>query len=112
MGGTPRGQGLQEARRQCAARGSGRAALDDADTDAVTTQADPAFPVQWIAVGGTGGDGPPTGAIRHQFHDEPSGFAARLTGEFPVATPPWLIRAHQWHLACEFSNWIEAASAA
>jgi len=51
-------------------------------------------------------------AIRHQFRDEPSGFTARLTGEFPVATPPWLIRAHQWHLACEFSNWIEAASAA
>jgi hypothetical protein len=33
-----------------------------------------------------------------------------LTGEFPIATPPWLIRAHRWHLACEFSNWIEAAN--
>jgi hypothetical protein len=51
-----------------------------------------------------------TGAIRHQFRDEPNGFAARLTGEFPVATPLTLIRAHQWHLACEFSNWIEAAN--
>ena len=49
-------------------------------------------------------------AIRHQFCDEPDGFTARLTGEFPAATPPNLIRAHRWHLACEFSNWIEAAS--
>jgi hypothetical protein len=23
-----------------------------------------------------------------------------------------LVDAHRWHLACEFSNWIEAASAA
>ncbi len=84
--------------------------LDDSDTSTVTTRADPTFPVQWVAVGGTGSTGPPTGAIRHQFRDEPNGFKVRLTGEFPVATPPHLIRGHQWHLACEFSNWIEAAN--
>jgi hypothetical protein len=87
-----------------------RVLLDERDTRTVTTRADPAFPVQWVAVGATGVTGPPTGAIRHQFRDEPDGFRARLTGEFPAATPPHLIRGHQWHLACEFSNWIEAAN--
>lgn len=84
--------------------------LDESDTGTVTTAADPTFPVQWVAVGGTSPAGPPAGAIRHQFRDEPEGFEARLTGEFPLAAPPWLIRGHQWHLACEFSNWIEAAN--
>lgn len=84
--------------------------LDESDLSAATTEADQAFPVQWVAVGGTSPNGPSTGAIRHQFRDEPHGFTVRLTGEFPAATPPTLIRAHQWHLACEFSNWIEAAN--
>jgi hypothetical protein len=84
--------------------------LDESDTSTVTTNADPAFPVQWVAVGGTSSTSPPVGAIRHQFRDEPGGFKVRLTGEFPAATPARFIRGHQWHLACEFSNWIEAAS--
>ena len=86
-----------------------RILLDDSDISTVTTHADPAFPVQWVAVGRSS-TGQPIGAIRHQFRDEPNGFKVRLTGEFPAATPPYLIREHQWHLACEFSNWIEAAN--
>lgn len=84
--------------------------LDDSDASTVTTRADSAFPVQWVAVGGLSSTSPPIGAIRHQFRDEPNGFKARLTGEFPAATPAHFIRGHQWHLACEFSNWIEAAN--
>lgn len=84
--------------------------LDESETGAVTTSADPEFPVQWVAAGSPSSVDPPSGAIRHQFRDEPSGFEVRLTGEFPVATPSHLIRGHQWHLACEFSNWIEAAN--
>lgn len=84
--------------------------LDDNDLTSVTTHADPAFPVQWVAVGRNRSTGAPAGAIRHQFRDEPDGFTARLTGEFPTAMPGYFIRAHQWHLACEFSNWIEAAN--
>lgn len=85
--------------------------LNESDLGTVTTSPDPQFPIQWVAVGGTNPTGPSTGAIRHQFRDGPDGFTARLTGEFPVATPPALIRAHRWHLACEFSNWLEAANA-
>jgi hypothetical protein len=84
--------------------------LAEAEPGAVQTKADPDFPVQWVAVGRIGEGGPVAGAIRHQFRDEAEGFRARLTGEFPIATPPWLIRAHRWHLACEFSNWIEAVN--
>ena len=50
------------------------------------------------------------GAIRHLFRDGPDRFDVRLTIEFPRATAPHMIRAHRWHLACEFSNWIEAAN--
>lgn len=84
--------------------------LADAERSEMRTQADPSFPVQWVAVGRIGEGGPVAGAIRHQFRDGSDGFRARLTGEFPIATPPWLIREHRWHLACEFSNWIEAAN--
>lgn len=91
---------------------SARILLDETDTSTVTSTADPAFPIQWVAVGRGSADYPPSGAIRHQFRDEPhGGFRARLTVEWPIVTPPHLIRAHQWHLACEFSNWIEAANA-
>lgn len=79
----------------------------------IDTPADPSFPVQWVSFGRARLDGPPSGALRHQFRDEPGGsFIARLTIEFPRATPARLVDAHRWHLACEFSNWIEAASSA
>jgi hypothetical protein len=84
--------------------------LDESDTGTVTTTADPEFPVQWVAVGRSAPDGPPAGALRHQFRDGPDGFRARLTIEFPVLTPGRIVREHRWHLACEFSNWIEAAN--
>lgn len=87
-----------------------RILLDESDISTIKTSADPTFPVQWAAVGRGSSAGPPAGGIRHQFRDEANGFRARLIGEFPVATPPNLIREHRWHLACEFSNWIEAAN--
>jgi hypothetical protein len=85
--------------------------LGDADSGPVLTVADPSFPVQWVAVGRANLDGPSSGAIRHQFRDDPDGFVARLTIELPRVTPGRIARAHRWHLACEFSNWIEAANA-
>jgi hypothetical protein len=87
-----------------------RILLSDADASMLTTEADPAFPVQWVAVGRAAPGHPAAGAIRHQFRDFADGFRVRLTGEFPLAMPGHLINAHRWHLACEFSNWIEAAN--
>lgn len=87
--------------------------LDENEVGPIETPADPSFPVQWVALGRARLVGPPSGALRHQFRDEPDGgFAARLTIEFPLVTPGRFVAAHPWHLACEFSNWIEAATAA
>jgi hypothetical protein len=87
--------------------------LDENEVGQILTPADPSFPVQWVSFGRTRLDGPPAGALRHQFRDEPGGrFTARLTIEFPRVTPGRFVAGHRWHLACEFSNWIEAASAA
>lgn len=84
--------------------------LDENEVGAISTPADPSFPVQWVSFGRARLDGPPAGALRHQFRDEPGGaFTARLTIEFPRVTPARFVNAHRWHLACEFSNWIEAA---
>ncbi len=87
--------------------------LDEDGVGPISTPVDATFPVQWVAFGRACLDGPPAGAFRHQFRDEPGGrFTARLTIEFPRATPGRFVNAHRRHLACEFSNWIEAASAA
>lgn len=87
--------------------------LDENEDGRIATPADPSFPVQWVAFGRARLDGPPAGALRHQFRDESGGgFTVRLTIEFPRVTPARLVKAHRWHLACEFSNWIEAANAA
>lgn len=58
------------------------------------------------------GDGTVIGGVRHQFRDEADGVLARLMVEFPAATPVRMIREHQWHLACEFSHWLEQARTA
>lgn len=85
--------------------------FDDSETATVRAAADPAFPTQWVSTA-LASDGTPIGGVRHQFRDAPgSGFTARLTVEFPLATPPHMVAAHRWHLACEFSNWLEAINA-
>lgn len=57
-------------------------------------------------------DGFDVAAIRHQLRDDHEGrLHARLGIEFPAALPSALITGHSWHLACEFTNWIAAATA-
>lgn len=84
--------------------------LEESDISTIASPVDPACPVQWVAVA-RNSSGQPSGGIRHQFRDELRGFVARLTAEFPAATLRHVVRAHRWHLACEFSNWIAAANA-
>lgn len=85
--------------------------VDYDDTSPLVTPRDPAFPVEAAGVARTEG-GLAIGGVRHEFRDEAGGFHARLCVEFPWLTAPYLIAQHRWHLACEFSNWIEAAFAA
>ncbi|MFF2657554.1 hypothetical protein ACFVUH_09355 [Kitasatospora sp. NPDC058032] len=74
------------------------------------TPATPRYPVR---IGGTGhlADGSEVLRVMHEFADTPEGLRIRLTVEFPAAAPAELSTGHQWHFACEFANWLEAAAA-
>lgn len=49
------------------------------------------------------------GGARHQFQETPTGLHGFLCIDFPRHTPPAITNGHKWHLAIEFSNWVEAA---
>lgn len=73
--------------------------------------ADDTFPVR---IGGTGtlADGTEVLHVLHEFADTPAGLRIRLTVRFPEAAPDLLPTGHQWHFACEFTNWLQAAHTA
>ena len=83
--------------------------IDEEDTVSLRTPSDPAFPLQITGVA-RASNGAVIGGVRHQFRNTDSGYQARLKVEFPLPTLPHMISAHRWHLACEFSNWAEAAA--
>ena len=84
--------------------------VDYADVSSLRTPPDPSYPFQ-VAGAARLADGLVIGGVRHQFRQEGDGFRALLTVEFPGRMPKRMIAAHRWHLAVEFSNWIEAAQA-
>lgn len=83
--------------------------VDYGDIGTLRTEADPSFPHQVAGVARLE-DGLAIGGVRHQFRQEGRGFRARLTVEFPGRVPRRMISEHCWHLAVEFSNWIEASA--
>lgn len=83
--------------------------IDYDDTSSLRTPPSPAYPIQVAGVARLA-DGLAIGGVRHQFRDEAGGFRALLTVEFPAVSLPTILRGHRWHLAIEFSNWIEAAA--
>lgn len=84
--------------------------VDYIDVSSLVTARDLDFPLDLSGVARTG-KGLAIGGVRHEFRDLPEGLHARLQVEFPLLTAPSMVSAHRWHLACEFSNWIEAAFA-
>lgn len=82
--------------------------VDYTDLTRVTVPPDPAYPLT-VAGSASLGDGTIIGGVRHQFRNEPGGgFRSQLKVAFPAAVPGLYISEHQWHLACEFGNWITA----
>ncbi len=81
------------------------------DTQGLVTPIDPSFPIQ-LAGAARLADGTLLGGIRHQFRDEADGMRVRLTVEFPWLIGPYGPAAHRWHLAAEFSQWLETAAEA
>lgn len=85
--------------------------LDYSDQTGVVTPPDPAYPLQ-IAATAKLRSGRAVGGVRHQLRQEGEGFRALIAVEFPRAIFPSIVAGHRWHLATEFSNWIEAAAEA
>ncbi|MDM4769801.1 hypothetical protein [Solimonas sp. SE-A11] len=48
------------------------------------------------------------GGTNHRLRSLNDGFQLRAAIFFPPTLPPTVVPEHRWHLACEFSNWIEA----
>lgn len=84
--------------------------IDYDDTSSLQNLVNREYPIQLAGVARLS-DGLAIGGVRHQFRDEGDGFRALLTVEFPALTLPTILRGHRWHLAIEFSNWIEASLA-
>ncbi|QYN04604.1 hypothetical protein K1T36_10885 [Pseudomonas protegens] len=86
----------------------GRFMIDYQDLSSLRSLPNPDYPYQ-IAGVARAENGLALGGVRHQFRNEGMGFRAKLTVEFPLMIIPGAVSAHRWHLASEFSNWIEAA---
>ncbi|MER7555634.1 hypothetical protein ABTZ46_01755 [Nocardioides sp. NPDC126508] len=82
--------------------------IDYDELTSLRTPLDPTYDANASGVARTV-SGHPIGGVRHQFRDTGSGFHAHLVVEFPSLLPSRLVRQHQWHLAVEFTNWIESA---
>lgn len=85
--------------------------IDYADQSSVVTPPDPTYPFQIAGVASLA-SGRAVGGVRHQFRQEGEGFRALITAELPSAMFKSILHQNPWHLATEFSNWIEAAQAA
>jgi hypothetical protein len=78
------------------------------DVQALTTPAEPSYPVQMAGTARLA-DGTVIGGVRHQFRDEEGGMRALLTVEYPWLIGPIAVAMHRWHVACEFAVWAESA---
>lgn len=78
------------------------------DESGVRSLRDPSYAYQSVGTARLA-DGTVIGGVRHQFRDDENGAVARLMVEFPALTPGYMLREHQWHLACEFSHWLGGA---
>lgn len=55
-------------------------------------------------------DGTIIGGVRHQIKKEFNGLRFRALVEFPSLVPNYMIKKHQYHLACEFRQWLSYSS--
>lgn len=78
------------------------------DETGLRTPVNPNYPYQSVGAARTA-EGTVIGGVRHQFRDTATGFEALLCVEFPSATPSFVVKSHQIHLAAEFSYWLNWA---
>ncbi len=87
-----------------------RFCMNLADQEGLRAPLDPDFPLR-ISGAARLKNGLVIGGVRHQLRNEGSGFRIRLIVEFPGLMLQSMVNGHQWHLASEFANWIEASLA-
>ena len=75
------------------------------DFEGLQSEADQDYPYQAAGVSYLE-NGLAIGAVRHQMKDTEKGCHVKLAVEFPILLPDKNIKAHQYHLACEFYNWF------
>lgn len=68
---------------------------------------DPDFPVRFSGAA-INPSGVVIGGTNHMMRTLAKGFQLHASIFFPSTLPFWFETEHRWHLACEFSNWIEA----
>uniref|UniRef100_UPI00403F6744 hypothetical protein n=1 Tax=Candidatus Enterococcus willemsii TaxID=1857215 RepID=UPI00403F6744 len=51
-------------------------------------------------------DGTVIGGVRHQIKREENGIRFKALVEFPSMVPKFMLNKHQYHLACEFREWL------
>jgi hypothetical protein len=83
--------------------------IDYQRTEDINVPVDPTYPVQIVGTAVLD-DSLVIGGVRHQFRDRDGALEALLTVQFPASLPARNIHQHQWHLACEFSNWMIASA--
>lgn len=66
---------------------------------------DPSYPHSMAGVF-TLADGLEMGRVLHQFANTDEGFKAKLIIYFPAGSEAEKIQGHKWHLAIEFTNWV------
>ena len=77
------------------------------DTTGLQSRKSTDYPVE-LAGAAKDKNGNIIGGMRHQVKKENDGFRFKALVEFPSMVPDSMVKAHQWHLACEFGHWISA----
>lgn len=77
------------------------------DEEGLVSKAEADYPYQASGVAFLK-NGMKIGGVRHQMKDNENGCRIKLMVEFPSIMPDANIRAHQYHLACEFYNWFRS----
>lgn len=76
------------------------------DEEGLQSKKDPTYDIQ-LTGAARDRNGTTIGGVRHQIKKEKNGLRVKLLVEFPVLVLNKMIREHQLHLMCEFSNWIK-----
>ncbi|KXN70135.1 hypothetical protein CONCODRAFT_70925 [Conidiobolus coronatus NRRL 28638] len=76
------------------------------DEEGLCSKQDPSYDMQLVGVARTK-SGTVIEGVRYQVRKESNGLRVKLLVEFPFLVPNWMIKEHQFHLMCEFNNWIQ-----